>query len=105
MRRLKPKQRRERVRENYRDAMEEAGRDPGEPGLRDVYPAISRAPVRLCGFPRAKAVTLVLRRPLPAGAAQILPLGSIEVAIHTRKEVGLALQRFSGLGRHEFLKT
>jgi len=56
MRRLKPKQRRERMRENYREAMEEAGRDAGEPGLRDAYPAISRAPIRLVVCPLGKAV-------------------------------------------------
>ena len=56
MRRLKPRQRRDRVRENYRDAMEQAGRDAGEPGLRDAYPAISRAPIRLVVCPLGKAV-------------------------------------------------
>ena len=56
MKRLKPKQRRERTRENYREAMDQARQDASEPGLRDAYPAISRAPIRLIACPLGKAV-------------------------------------------------
>ena len=56
MKRLKPSQRRQRMRENYREAMAQARRDASEPGLRDAYPAIARAPIRLIACPLGKAI-------------------------------------------------
>lgn len=56
MKQLKPAQRRERMRENYRDAMNEARKDASDPGLRDAYKEIPRAPIRIVTCPLGKAI-------------------------------------------------
>lgn len=56
MKRLKPSQRRKRMRENYREAMAQARQDAREPGLRDAYSGVPRAPIRLIACPLGKAI-------------------------------------------------